>query len=97
MSNDNANLLTRRPDQDGRRAPEDLFASLLAGGQIAPLAEPQHHVEESVIISAIRDGKMLASDGADADTTEREDAGFDRHAAHHFDHRADVDARLQIG
>ena len=48
-------------------------------------------------MAAVRDGKMLASDGADADAAERKNAGFDRRPAHDFDHRADVDARLQIG
>jgi len=40
---------------------------------------------------------MLASDGSDADAAEREDAGFDRRPAHHFDHDAHVDDRFKIG
>ena len=46
-------------------------------------------------MAAVGDRIMLASDGADANAAEREDAGFDRGLAHHFDDRADVDARAR--
>ena len=49
MSNDSANLRRRehRIEMGGQRL-EDMLAGLLAGGEIAALAEPQHHVEEAV-------------------------------------------------
>src|SRR5690349_3171394 len=57
---------------------EDMFAGLLAGGEIAPLPEPQDHVEKAEIWVAVGDRIVLAFDGADADATEREDAGLNR-------------------
>src|ERR1700687_887833 len=42
---------------------ENMFAGLLAGRQIAPLAKPQHHVEEAKMRTSIGDGVMLATGG----------------------------------
>ena len=46
---------------------------------------------------AVGDRIMLASDGADADAAEREDAGLDRGLADQLHDRAHVDARVEIG
>ena len=68
-----------------------MFAGLLAGGEVAAFAEPQHHVEKAVIRSAVGDRVVLASDGADANTAEREDTGLDRGLANQLHDRAHVD------
>src|SRR5882724_10751122 len=81
----------------GRQRLEDLFAGLLAGGEVAPFAEPQHHVEKAVIVPAIGNRIMLASDRADADAAEREDAGFNCGLAHQFHNGAHIDARIEVG
>src|SRR5438105_7229904 len=57
---------------------KDMFARLLAGGKVAALAKPQHHVEKAVVRIAVGDGIMLAPERADANAAEREDAGLDR-------------------
>src|SRR4051794_9667726 len=75
---------------------EDVLARLLAGWQITAFTDAQHHVEKAVILPRIGDGIMLASDGADADAAEREDAGLDRGLAHHLARRADVEAVVEI-
>src|SRR5438045_5545143 len=61
-----------------RQRLEDMFARLLAGREVAPFAEPQHHVEKAEIRSSVGNRIVLASDGADANAAEREDAGLDR-------------------
>src|SRR3954447_20460300 len=61
--------------EKGRQGLEHMFAGLLAGGEVAAFAEPQHHVEKREVLLAVGDRIMLASDGADSDATEREDAG----------------------
>src|SRR3954471_15805345 len=76
---------------------EDMLAGRLAGWQIAAFADAQHHVEKAVVLPRVRDRIMLASDGADADAAEREDAGLDRRVAHHLTRRADVEAVVEIG
>src|SRR5450432_1734057 len=76
---------------------KDMLAGLLAGGEVAALAEPQHHVEEAVLRPAVGDGVMLAADGADADAAERKNPGFDRGLANEFDDRGHVDAGVEIG
>src|SRR6476646_1295556 len=81
----------------GRQRLEDVLAGLLAGGEIASLAEPQHHVEEAEMRAAVGDRKMLASDSADADAAKREDAGLDGGLANEFDDVAHVDAVVEIG
>ena len=43
-------------------------------------------------VLAVGDGVVLASDGADANAAEREDAGLDRGLADQFDDLAHVDA-----
>jgi hypothetical protein len=40
---------------------------------------------------------VLASDGADSDTAEREDAGIDRGLADQLHHLADVEAAIEGG
>src|SRR6185312_12156800 len=76
---------------------EDMLAGLLAGGEVAAFAEPQHHVEKGEVRIAVCDRVMLASDGANADAAEREDAGLDGGLADDRDDRADVDAAVEIG
>src|SRR5712691_11438137 len=56
----------------GRQRLEDVRAGLLAGREVAALAEPEHHVEKAEIGISVRDRIMVASDGADADAAERE-------------------------
>src|SRR5258708_30592858 len=81
----------------GGRRLEDVPAGLLAGGESASLAEPQHHVEKAEMRAAVGDRKMFASDSADADAAKREDAGLDRGLADEFDDVAHVDALVEIG
>src|SRR5882724_1002173 len=76
---------------------KNMLAGLLAGGEIAALAEPQHHVEKAEMFPAVGDGKMLAADGADADAPERKDAGLHRGLADDFDDFCHVDAGIEIG
>ena len=42
-----------------------MLAGLLAGGEIATLAEPQHHVEKAVLRLPVGDRKLLAADRAE--------------------------------
>src|ERR1700730_4219358 len=58
----------------GRQRLENVLAGFLAGGEIAALAEPQHHVQKAVARVAVGDRVMLAPDRADADAAKREDA-----------------------
>src|SRR5882724_12102784 len=81
----------------GRQRLEDVRAGLLAGREVAALAEPEHHVEKAEIGISIRDRIMLAFDSADADAAEREDAGFNRGLADDFDGFAHVDKGVEIG
>src|SRR6202035_5728868 len=76
---------------------EDMFAGLLAGGEIAAFAEAQHHVEKSEMGLAIGDGELLAADGADANAAERENPGLDRGLAHDFDDPGHVNPPIEIG
>src|SRR6476660_7215307 len=39
----------------GRQRLEDMFAGLLAGGEVAPFAEPQHHVEKAEVRVTVGD------------------------------------------
>ena len=48
-------------------------------------------------VLAVGDRIVLASDGADANAAEREDAGLDRGLANQLDDRAHVDAPVEIG
>src|SRR5437762_6809744 len=80
----------------GRQRLEDMFAGLLAGGEIAAFAEPQHHVEKAVVLSAVGDRVVLAFDRADTDAAEREDAGFNRGLTNEFRYRTHIDARIEI-
>src|SRR5450631_3749247 len=80
----------------GQRA-EDMLAGFLAGGEIATLAEPQHHVEKAVLGLPVGDGKLLTADRANANPAEREDAGFHRGLADDFDDLVQVDAAIEIG
>src|SRR6185437_4929846 len=81
----------------GRERLEDMLAGLLAGGEIAPLAEPQHHRKKAQIGVAVGDGVVLAFDGADADAAEREDAGLHRGFADDVDDLGHVDALVHVG
>src|SRR5450432_569155 len=74
-----------------------MFAGLLAGREIASLAEPQHHGEKAEMRRAVGDGVMIAAHRTDADAAEREDPGFHRGLADHLDHLAHIDARIEIG
>ena len=74
-----------------------MFAGLLSGREVAPLAKPQHHVEEAEALVAVGDRIVLASDGADTNAPEREDAGFDGGAANQLHDRGHVDAPIEIG
>jgi hypothetical protein len=47
MSNDSANFwFANHRIEIGRQGLENMFAGLLAGGEVAAFAEPQHHVEK---------------------------------------------------
>src|SRR5665213_1286782 len=81
----------------GRQRLEDMLAGLLAGGEIAALAEPQQHGDKTVIRIAVGDRIMLAAHGADAGAPDREDSGFNRGLADHLDHLGHVDTGIQIG
>src|SRR6185437_12437597 len=81
----------------GRQRLEDVLAGLLAGREIAALAEPQQHGDEAVIGVAVGNRKMLAAHGADAGAADRENSGFDRGLADHLAHLAHVDAGIQVG
>jgi hypothetical protein len=73
-----------------------MFAGLLPRGEVPAFAEAEHHVEKPVILAAVRDGVVFAPDSADADTSEREDAGLDRRLANQFHDRAHIDAPIEI-
>src|SRR4029079_12434452 len=75
---------------------EDMFAGLLAGGEVAPFAEPQHHVEKAEMRVAVGNRIMLAAHGANANAAKREDAGLNRGLAHQFHNGAHVDARIEV-
>src|SRR3954469_3040871 len=81
----------------GGESLENMLAGLLAGCQIAPLAEAEHHVEKAQVSLAVGDGVVLASDGADADAAEREYPGLHRGVADQFDDFAHIDLRIEIG
>src|SRR5450756_633218 len=81
----------------GRQGLEDMLAGGLSGSEIAPLAEPQHHGEETELRRAVGDGIVLAANGADADAAERKNSGLDRSLAHEFDDLAHIDAGVEIG
>ena len=74
-----------------------MLAGLLPGREVAPLAKPQHHVQEAKTLVAVGDGIVLAFDGADANAPEREDAGLDRGLADKLHDEAHVDAPIEIG
>ncbi len=98
MSNDSAKLLfantgSRWADSDL----ENMFAGLLSGREVAPLAKPQHHVEEAKTLVAVGDRIVLAPDGADANAPERKDAGLDGGLADQLHDEAHVDASVEIG
>src|ERR1700761_4518524 len=57
---------------------EDVFAGFLSGREISPLAKTQHHVEKGEIRTSIGDGIVLATDGANTNASEREDACLNR-------------------
>src|SRR5450759_185244 len=76
---------------------EYMLAGLPAGGEIAPLAKPQHHGEKAELRIPVGDGVVLASDSADANAAERKNPGFHRGLAHDFDDLADIDAGIEIG
>src|SRR5713226_3094759 len=76
---------------------ENMLAGLLAGCEIAALAEPQHHREKPEMRRAIGNGVMLAADRPDADAAKRKDPGFHRGLADDFDDLAHIDARIEIG
>src|ERR1700733_5021407 len=85
-----------RIEMIGQRT-EDMLAGLLAGGEIAALAKPQHHGEKPQMRIAVGDRKMLAADGADANAAERKDAGLRRGLADDFDDLAHVEPGIEIG
>ena len=93
MSNDSANLVfgKHRIEMGGERL-ENMFAGLLAGGEIAALAKPQHHRQKTEMRIAVGNRVMLAADGADADAAERKDSGFHRGLADHLDDLCHIDA-----
>ena len=76
---------------------KDVLAGLFAGREIAPLAEPQHHVEKAVIRAPVGDGVVLATDGANTNATGRENAGLHRRLADHFDNLAHIETGTEIG
>src|SRR6266566_209308 len=76
---------------------EDMFAGLLSGREIAAFAEPQHHVEKAEIRGTVGNGVVLAAYRADANAAEREDPGFHRGLADHFDDLVHIDTRVEIG
>src|ERR1700730_7871957 len=76
---------------------EDMLAGFLAGGEIAALAEPQHHGEKAMLRPAVGDRIMFAANGAAGDAAERKDSGFDRGLADQFDDFCHVDAGIEIG
>ena len=98
MSNDKANLLAGEDgiEMFGERL-EDMLAGLLPRGEVAALADAQHHVEEAVVVLGIGDRIVLAADGTNADAAEREDAGLDRRLAHDLADGADVETAIEIG
>src|SRR6266478_10102873 len=73
---------------------KNMLAGLLAGRKIAPLAQPQHHVEKAGMRTAVGDGVMLAADGTNTNAAERENAGLHRRLAHQFDDLADIEAGI---
>src|SRR6202048_3246108 len=89
-------LCKHRIEIGGKRL-EDVFAGLSAGGEIAALAKPQHHVEKAQMRVAVGNRVMLATDSADADAPQRKDAGLNRGLADHLDDFPHVDARVEIG
>src|ERR1700681_2442194 len=89
-------LRKHRIETSGQRL-EDVFAGLSAGGEIAALAKPQHHVEKAQMRVAVGNRVMLATDSADADAPQRKDAGLNRGLADHLDDFPHVDARVEIG
>src|SRR5580704_15490674 len=70
-------LRENRVEMSGQRA-ENMLAGLFAGLQVAALAKPQHHGEETQTRIAVPDRIMLASHRAHADAAERENAGLNR-------------------
>ena len=74
-----------------------MVAGLLAGGQIAAFAQPQHHIEKFEIGLAIGDGEVLATNSADANAAERKNPGLHRSRADNFHNLAHVNPRIQIG
>jgi hypothetical protein len=90
MSNDRANELCAN-------SAENVLAGLLAGRQIAALAKPQHHIEETEMRLSVGDRVMLAADRANANATERKNPGFYRGPADDFDDLAHIDARIEVG
>src|SRR5258708_31179250 len=76
---------------------EYMLAGLLAGGEIAPLAKTQDHVEKTVLRSPVGDGVMLATDGTDANAAERKNPGFHGCLAHHLDDPAHIDVLIEVG
>ena len=71
--------------------------AFLAGREIAPLAKPQHHVEKAEMRAAVGNGVVLATDGTNPNTAERENAGLHRRLADHFDDLAHIEAGIEIG
>src|SRR3981081_1300512 len=89
-------LCKHRIEMGGQRL-EDMFAGLSAGGEIAALAKPQHHVEKAQMRVAVGNRVMLGTDSADADAPGRKDAGLNRGLADHLDDFPHVDARVEFG
>src|SRR5260370_33494758 len=80
-----------------RQRLENMLAGLLAGGEIAALAKPQHHVEKTEMRAPVGDAKMFAASSADAHAAERKDPGFHRRLADDLDDFCHVDAVTEVG
>src|SRR5665213_642803 len=76
---------------------ENMLAGLLAGGEVAALAKPQHHRQKCKLRIAVGDGVVLAAHRADAGASHGENPGLDGGLADHFAHLAHVDAGVEIG
>src|SRR5450756_1389899 len=76
---------------------EDMLAGPLAGREVAPFAEPQHHGEKPEMRIAVGDRVMFAPECANANPPERKNPGFHRGLADELDDLAHVQALIEIG
>ena len=76
---------------------ENMLAGLLAGREIAPLAEAQHHIEKTEMRPPVGDGVMLATDRANPNAAEWKNPGLHRGLADDFHDLAHIDECIEIG